>query len=333
MYKGCDVYDDSDCSSSSSWSLHNFSDIDERRSGQMNTGASDLLARCVIHLDIDYFYCQCEEILNPSLSTKPLAIGQKHIIVTSNYVARRLGVKKLMRKNEAQRICPSLEIIDGSDLEKYRAASREVYEAFRYAVKNLNIENIAKKGCMDEMIGDVTVAVEKILTGRKQTESESKIPSKVFVYGEDLTSSTITLSEDQSGAEATISHNQIYSNDNASNINDKWGNSVDKLQCKKKLKIAATLAYQIQEYIRSKTKYSTSIGVSVSPFLAKITSDLKKPNGISILYPWRASTIIDNMPLRKIPDLGSRTLRALLPCLEQYNKCTRRQNEEFWTCR
>ena len=57
----------------------------------------------------------------------------------------------------------------------------------------------------------------------------------------------------------------------------------------------------------------------------------KKPDANNLLYPWRSKSIIDNMPLRRIPDLGSRTLKALNTCLQQYNRC--KQNDEFWTCR
>ena len=99
----------------------------------------------IIHLDIDCFYCQCEEILNPSLATKPLAIDQKHIIVTINNMARKLGIKKLMGRRDALNVCPTLAIIEGSDLEKYRKVSQQVYSEFRNAVKEFGHENMQRR--------------------------------------------------------------------------------------------------------------------------------------------------------------------------------------------
>lgn len=123
--------------------------------------ANDLLSRCVIHLDVDYFYCQCEEIANPTLAARPVAIGQKHIIVTSNYIARSMGVKKLQSKSDALRVCPSLLIIDGSDIERYRDASTLIYTTFRKIVKSLHSDNTARKGGLDEYFADITSTVEK----------------------------------------------------------------------------------------------------------------------------------------------------------------------------
>jgi DNA polymerase iota len=38
--------------------------------------------KAIIQLDFDYFYAQVEEVLDPSIKTKPVGIKQKHIIVT-----------------------------------------------------------------------------------------------------------------------------------------------------------------------------------------------------------------------------------------------------------
>jgi DNA polymerase IV (DinB-like DNA polymerase) len=59
--------------------------------------------RIVLHVDFDYFYAQCEEIRNPNLRTKPVAVcifsdrgGDSGAIATANYIARRYGVKSGM---------------------------------------------------------------------------------------------------------------------------------------------------------------------------------------------------------------------------------------------
>ena len=56
--------------------------------------------RCVIHVDFDYFYAQCEEIRNPQFKNKPLCVciysnrgDDSGAVATANYVAREYGVR------------------------------------------------------------------------------------------------------------------------------------------------------------------------------------------------------------------------------------------------
>jgi len=286
-----------------------------------NCTMESLLEKYIIHLDVDCFYCQTEELRNPSLSTKPVAIGQKHIIVTSNYVARKLGVKKLQSRRDALRICPSLIIIEGSDLEPYRNASRLIYEAFRDAVKQNNLENSARKGGMDECFADITAAVEKEWNER-MNNAYIPIPFGVWIYGDD--SSVAQITEDQSG-DSSIS----LWNENDCNV-EEWGTIQERRECFQKMRIAAKIARYVQEKVKANTKFSTTIGVSSSPMLAKLASDLKKPKSCNVLYAWRSTNMIATMPLRRIPDLGSTTLREFSSALERYNG---EQRNSFWTCR
>lgn len=53
-------------------------------------------------------------------------IQQKYIIVTCNYVARQLGVTKLMSVVSAKEKCPQLVLVKGEDLTHYREMSYKV---------------------------------------------------------------------------------------------------------------------------------------------------------------------------------------------------------------
>lgn len=53
-------------------------------------------------------------------------IQQKYIIVTCNYVARELGVTKLMSITHAKEKCPQLVLVKGEDLTHYREMSYKV---------------------------------------------------------------------------------------------------------------------------------------------------------------------------------------------------------------
>ncbi|EDW14476.1 DNA polymerase iota isoform X2 [Drosophila mojavensis] len=110
--------------------------------------------RTIIHLDMDYFYAQVEELRNPSLRTQPLAVQQKNIVVTCNYVARARGVTKLMLVVEAKRLCADLVLVNGEDLAPYRLMSQKIFDLL------LNYTPDVEKLGFDENYMDVTSLVE-----------------------------------------------------------------------------------------------------------------------------------------------------------------------------
>lgn len=297
------------------------SDESEREEDFSVDAPPALWDRVICHLDVDCFYCQCEEVAGPpDYKERPLAIGQKHIIVTSNYIARKQGVKKLQLRDAAYIACPNLLILEGSDLEEYRKHSRKIYVAFRDGLRKLakeaNVEVQVKKGGMDENFADITDLVRAF---RRQSK-----PSNVFVYGDDRSAKS-SIVEDQSGAEVTVQHAFHISSSDSVHLSCP---QIEQNRCKERLHTAASICEQVRQEVKLKTGFTTTIGVSVSRMLAKLTSDLKKPDSINILYPWRSGSVILPMPLRKIPELGHGTLRLLKECLKSYHKT----DPKFWTC-
>lgn len=67
--------------------------------------------RVVLHFDADSFYAQVEEVREPSLAGRPLAVTQKYLVVTCNYPARARGVTKLMGVAEAKKRCPHIVLV------------------------------------------------------------------------------------------------------------------------------------------------------------------------------------------------------------------------------
>lgn len=279
----------------------------------------------VLHMDVDYFYAQCEELeLDDSSKQRPIAVKQKHIIVTCNYVARAQGVQKLMLQTDARKHCPSLLIVDGSDLERYRRYSTQIYQALRQEMRDMTseYEHVAvamKKGGMDEVACDISALVDAIMSNGN--DNGQSAPPNAFIYGNE--DSSVVLTEDQSGAQCTVLH--------SARTNEAMSNGHAIIQ--QRLHVAATCAERLRQAIYTQTRFTTSIGVSTSPMLSKIASSMRKPNGLAVLYPWRATSLIENMPLRSIPQLGSKTLKALVPCLERYNPGRKVDKDSFWTCR
>ena len=49
--------------------------------------------RFIVHVDMDMFYAACEELNDPSLKSIPFAVGSNMMLSTSNYIARKYGVR------------------------------------------------------------------------------------------------------------------------------------------------------------------------------------------------------------------------------------------------
>ena len=75
-----------------------------------------------IHIDMDYFFVQVEELDNPKLKGLPVAIGSRTyargVLATANYEARKYGVKSAMPTGMALKLCPDLVLIN-AHFDKY----------------------------------------------------------------------------------------------------------------------------------------------------------------------------------------------------------------------
>ena len=107
------------------------------------------LTRTWIHVDLDAFYAAVEMRDNPSLVDKPIAVAEKNMIMTTNYVARKFGVRSGVPSFIGKKLCPDIIFIK-PDFNKYRKASEE----FKSAIKPFD-ENLETIG-LDEANLDVT---------------------------------------------------------------------------------------------------------------------------------------------------------------------------------
>ena len=67
----------------------------------------------------------------------------------------------------------------------------------------------------------------------------------------------------------------------------------------------------IKQEILKETGLSASAGVSSSKFLAKIASDLDKPNGLSVITPDRAKAFVAGLPVEKFFGVGPVTAKRM----------------------
>lgn len=70
---------------------------------------------------------------------------------------------------------------------------------------------------------------------------------------------------------------------------------------------AITIAEEIRAAIQSELNLTASAGVSVNKFVAKIASDIKKPNGLTFIGPSRVLSFIASLPVEKFFGVGKVT--------------------------
>jgi DNA polymerase-4 len=82
---------------------------------------------------------------------------------------------------------------------------------------------------------------------------------------------------------------------------------LDVTENKKGILSSKEIAQMILEQIKSELNLTASAGVSFNKFLAKVGSDFKKPNGITVIPLSEADEFIDKLPIRKFIGVGKKT--------------------------
>ena len=76
---------------------------------------------------------------------------------------------------------------------------------------------------------------------------------------------------------------------------------------KKNIGSATAIAGKIRSEIREKTGLTASAGISVNKFLAKIASDINKPDGMFVIMPEEAEKFIEDLKIEKFYGIGKVT--------------------------
>ncbi len=81
---------------------------------------------------------------------------------------------------------------------------------------------------------------------------------------------------------------------------------------KKNMLYAVDIAKEIKKKIYEITSLTASAGISYNKFLAKIASDYKKPDGMTVITPENAQKFINKLPIGKFYGIGKVTEKKLL---------------------
>lgn len=80
---------------------------------------------------------------------------------------------------------------------------------------------------------------------------------------------------------------------------------------KKSIPSATLIAREIRSRIREELRLTASAGISFNKFLAKVASDLNKPNGLSLITPDQAEDFVDNLAIQKFHGIGKKTAEKM----------------------
>lgn len=203
--------------------------------------------RLIVHFDLDMFFAAVEIRDNPELSNKPIAVGGDSMISTSNYVARKHGVRAAMPGFIAKKLCPELLLIKPNGV-KYRKASSEVFSILERYDPDLTSTSL------DEAYLDLTEHV-------KGTLERDSLEFEEYYDG--------TLPK-------------VW-----------WLRAYD-------------IVKEIRDTIFRETKLTCSAGIACNTLLAKISTDINKPNGQHMVegYPKEIMDFISHTPVGKVSGIG-----------------------------
>lgn len=192
------------------------------------------MQRWVLHVDMDAFYAAVEQRDRPECRNRPVIVGglgNRGVVSTASYEARRFGVHSAMPMVTARRLCPQAVFLP-CDHEKYSAVSSRIMQ----------------------LLGEFSPLVEPVSV------------DEAFL--------------DISGMERLFAE-------------------------------VSELAATIKRRIRAEVALTASVGVAPNKFLAKMASDMKKPDGLVVVSPGAEAEFLRNVPVGKLWGIGEVTAKQL----------------------
>ncbi|WP_281323094.1 DNA polymerase IV [Flavobacterium aestivum] len=108
--------------------------------------------RKIIHIDMDAFYASVEQMDNPELRGKPIAVGgaeNRGVVSAASYEARKFGVRSAISGVLAKKYCPELIFVKPR-FDRYREISKKIHKIFR------DYTDLIEPLSLDEAYLDVT---------------------------------------------------------------------------------------------------------------------------------------------------------------------------------
>src|SRR5260370_2567862 len=96
----------------------------------------------ILHADLDAFYASVEQLLDPSLRGKPIAVGGG-VVLAASYEAKAFGIRSGMSGRRARELCPQLIFVGGhfKDYQRLGDAAINVLNDFTPLVERISIDD------------------------------------------------------------------------------------------------------------------------------------------------------------------------------------------------
>ncbi|KAA0162795.1 hypothetical protein FNF28_04552 [Cafeteria roenbergensis] len=232
------------------------------------------LDRVWVVVDMDMFFAAVEMRDKPELRDQPMAVGGTGMLSTANYAARKFGVRSAMPGFIALKLCPSLVIVR-PNYDKYKAAAKLAKQVFR----RFDPQCVALS--LDEAYLDVTDAVSRKLGG---------LPAAVLV--EAKAGQSARNAERSGQAEAAAPQQREGPRRYALLTRREAG----ALSSSQEMAAFHEAVWDVVAAIRRDVSVATggltcSAGAAPNAMLAKIASDMNKPDG-QCLVPFDAGSIL-----------------------------------------
>ncbi len=108
--------------------------------------------RKIIHIDMDAFYASVEQMDNPDLRGKPVAVGgseNRGVVAAASYEARKFGVRSAISGVLAKKNCPDLIFVTPR-FDRYKEISNKIHKIFH------DYTDLVEPLSLDEAYLDVT---------------------------------------------------------------------------------------------------------------------------------------------------------------------------------
>ncbi|KAG0622952.1 hypothetical protein M758_3G136200 [Ceratodon purpureus] len=248
--------------------------------------------RVIAHLDLDCFYVQVEQRKRPELRGKPVAVVQFNPwkgggLIAVSYEARKCGVLRCMRGDDAKKVCPDIELVQvpmahgHADVSIYRDAGTEVYEVLSRA-------GVCERASIDEVYLDLTeAAAARLLKNPPKFESLPEEALKTHILG-----------LPQEG-------------ENAMTVGE-WLCQSDSPRCDALLACGAVIVAELRTAVLAETQFTCSAGIGHNKMLAKVTSAMHKPAQQTVIPASYVPALLATLPLKKIGHLGGKLGKSLV---------------------
>ncbi|KYO23933.1 DNA polymerase eta [Alligator mississippiensis] len=259
--------------------------------------------RVVALADMDCFFMQVEQRLEPRLRGRPCAVVQYNRwrgggVIAVSYEARAFGVARGMWAADARKLCPDLLVArvpqarGKADLTRYREASLEVMEVMsRFAV--------IERASIDEAYMDLTNAVQERLRKMRGQPVPAELLPTTFIQG---------LPDDTDAAAAQGGSTDCKEELRQHGLHQ-WLSSLpfDDSSCPDlQLTVGAVIVEEMRAAVEEVTGYRCSAGISHNKVLAKLACGLHKPNRQTLIPLGRVPQLFSQMPINSIRNLGGK---------------------------